>query len=441
MDGFIYFMVAKSRRFFLGPLKQGVFMKFKMKYGRGHLHLDLPDDHVHAVIEPSFPPIGDPESLIKAALRNPIASPGLAGLIKDKCPERVVIVVNDHTRPTPYRYLLPPLLNNLLEAGVDKNAITFLVATGAHRGNTMDEHIDSLGAAVRGYKIINHDCRGELARLGVLSNGSMLTINPLVAGADMIILTGLIVPHELAGFSGGRKSILPGVAGIEAVTSNHALLTAGGIGAGKLDGNPVHRIMMESLKAVQPDFIVNVVADGGQRPVHVAAGDPEKAWLAGVELCREAVKVSSGKKAEVGLASAGGHPRDINLYQAIKSMRNAAKLISNGGTLVICAECSQGAGHTVLENWAAEAKTPQDMTARLNKEFVLGGHKAHLLAELVEQISIILISSMPEHSVGNFFMTPAQDFIDALKIVARKHGDKYNAVVMPDAALLMPENE
>ncbi|AGL03000.1 nickel-dependent lactate racemase [Desulfoscipio gibsoniae] len=415
-------------------------MKFNMKYGRGDLCLELPDDHVRAVVKPCFPLVSDPGSLIEAALRNPIASPGLAGVIKNKRPERVVIVVNDHTRPTPYHYLLPPLLKDLTEAGVDQSTVTFLVATGAHRSNTNDEHNDSLGAAVQGYKVINHDCRGKLARLGMLSNGCMLEVNPLVAGADLVILTGLVAPHELAGFSGGRKSILPGVAGIEAVTANHALLSAGGIGAGKLDGNPVHRIMMEALKAVRPDFIINVVADSEQRPVHVVAGDPEKAWMAGVELCRKAVKVGGEKLSKIGLASAGGHPRDINLYQSIKSMRNASKLISSGGTLVICAECPQGVGHRVLENWANDAKTPRDMTDRLKKGFVLGGHKAHLLAELVERISVILISSMPGHLVRKFFMTPAVDFNDALMQVIHKYGDNYQAIVMPEAALIMPEN-
>lgn len=410
-----------------------------MKYGHGELSLDLPDNHVQSVIKPCFPQIDDPWSLSVAAMQNPIASPALSQLVKEKRPERVAIVVNDHTRPTPYRYLLASLLRDLEEAGVDKRAITFIVATGAHRGNTEEEHARSLGPAVQGYRVINHDCRGELVHMGMLSNGCKLEVNPLVAGADMLILTGLIAPHELAGFSGGRKSILPGVAGMEAVSGNHALLTAGGIGAGKLDGNPVHRIMMEAMGMVRPDFIINIVANSDHKPVHVVAGDPEKAWLAGVDLCRRAVRVSGEKQAEVGLASAGGYPRDINLYQAIKSMRNAAKLIAERGTLVICAQCSQGAGNAVLENWAAEAKNPRDIMARLKKGFVLGGHKAYLLAELVEKISVVLISSMPEHAVRNFFMTPAADFEEALKIVTRKHGDNYRAVVMPEGALMMPE--
>ncbi|TYO95946.1 nickel-dependent lactate racemase [Desulfallas thermosapovorans] len=413
-------------------------MQCKMKYGHGELSLDLPDNHVQSVIKPCFPQIDDPWSLSVAAMQNPIASPALSQLVKERRPEQVAIVVNDHTRPTPYRFLLAALLRDLEEAGVNKTAITFVVATGAHRGNTGEEHARSLGPAVQGYRIINHDCRGELVYMGMLSNGCKLGVNPLVAGADMLILTGLIAPHELAGFSGGRKSILPGVAGMEAVSANHALLTTGGIGAGKLDGNPVHRIMMEAMGLVRPDFIINVVADSEHRPVQVVAGDPEKAWLAGVDLCRKAVQVSGEKQAEVGLASAGGYPRDINLYQAIKSMRNAAKLITEGGTLVICAQCAQGVGNAVLENWVAGAKNPRDITARLKKGFVLGGHKAYLLAELVEKISVILISSMPGHTVRNFFMTPAADFEEALKIVTRKHGDNYRAVVMPEAALIMP---
>ncbi len=277
--------------------KGKVFMHIEMKYGRSHLCLELRDEHVRAVVKSSFPLVSDPEFLIESALHNPIASPGLAEIIKNKRPDSVVIVVNDHTRPTPYNYILPPLLKSLTEAGVEQNAITFLVATGAHRGNTEHEHIESLGASVQSYRIVNHDCRGKLALMGVLSNGCRLEINLLVAEADLVILTGQIAPHELAGFSGGRKSILPGVAGIEAVTGNHALFTAEGIGAGKLDGNPVHRIMMEALNIVQPDFLINVVADSDQRPVYAVAGDPEKAWMTGVDLCRKAVRVSGEKQA------------------------------------------------------------------------------------------------------------------------------------------------
>lgn len=145
-----------------------------------------------------------------------------------------------------------------------------------------------------------------------------------------------------------------------------------------------------------------------------------------------------GTKASVVFASAGGYPRDLNLYQAIKPMRNAAKLLQEGGTLVMCAECPEGAGNTVLERWALEAGTPAEMTARLHRGFVLGGHKAHLLADLVQKAGVVLVSSMPGPVVRNFFMTPAESFAAALKLVAGRHGPDFEALVIPEAGLVLP---
>lgn len=321
---------------------------------------------------------------------------------------------------------------------MSREAITLLVATGAHRGNTEEENLQSFGQVAQGYKIINHNSEGQLARIGLLSNGCPLNINPLVAQADLVILTGLIAPHELAGFSGGRKSILPGVAGVDVIKANHALLTAEGIGVGRLEGNPVHNLMMEAMRLVKPDFILNVVADTNHLPAHVVAGDPEKAWLAGVDACRRAVSINNDYQAEVCFASAGGHPRDINLYQAVKPMRTAAKFLSRRGVLVVCAACAEGTGNPVFERWATEAVSPSDISQKLKQGFVLGGHKAYMLAELVQNYEVILISDWPGKKVRDFFMTPADNLGEAIELIKRKYGPNYRALIIPEAASVMP---
>ncbi|SFG27244.1 Nickel-dependent lactate racemase [Desulfotomaculum arcticum] len=417
-------------------------MEYKMAYGQGYKSLGLPEQNVAAVINPKFPRAADPGALVEAALHNPIASPALDQLIKVKRPGRVAVIVNDHTRPTPHDYMLPILLRELNHAGISNDAITLVVATGAHRGNTAAESQISLGTAASRCAIVNHNCRStDLIDMGVLSNGVHLHINPLVAEAELVILTGMIAPHELAGFSGGRKSILPGIAGIEAITANHSLLTRGGIGTGKLDGNPVHRLMMEAMQVVKPDFILNVVADTQNLPVHAVAGDPEKAWLAGTKLCRDSTKVRNIITADIAFTSAGGYPRDINLYQTIKPMRSVAKFIKEGGTLVMFARCNEGAGNAVLEQWVHEAASPFELTSRLQKQFVLGGHKAHLLAELVGKVNVVLVSDMLAQSVRQFFMESAQSPEEALQLVTKKHGSDFKAVVIPWAGLIITENK
>lgn len=416
-------------------------MDFKMAYGQGYKILELPDQNIIGVINPDFPRVADPKALVEAALRNPIASPPLDQMVKARQPGRVAIIVNDHTRPTPYDYMLPVLLRILNDAGVSSDAIKLVVATGAHRGNTMDENRQSLGTSAGRCEIINHNCRDkDLIDMGVLSNGVHLQINPLVAAAELVILTGMIAPHELAGFSGGRKSILPGIAGIEAITANHSLLTSGSIGAGKLDGNPVHAQMVEAMQKVKPDFMLNVVASQHNQPVYAVAGDPEKAWLAGTELCRKAMKVGGVLIADVAFASAGGYPRDINLYQAIKPMRSAAKFIRDGGTLVMFARCNEGAGNAVMERWVREASSPSELTTRLQEQFVLGGHKAHLLAELVGKVNVILVSDMHLRTVDRFFLDYAQSPEEALRLVQMKYGSDFKAVVIPWPGLMLTEN-
>ena len=415
-------------------------MELSFKYGTNHVTAKIPDHNVVGLIRPNTGnPLPYVDEAVKQALANPIKSPPLTQLLRERAPHRVVVVVNDVTRPTPYRQLLPPLLSALGEGGVDRDGITLLVATGAHRGNTPEENRNLFGAEIAaGYRIINHHPDRDLVDLGRLSGGQGLLVNRVVVEGDLLITTGIIIPHEIAGFSGGRKSILPGVVGRDLITRHHALMTHPKVAAGRWRDNPAHLLMVEAARKVGVDFILNVVADEDHRPLNVVAGDLEAAWEEGVRHSARVHIINITEPAEVVLAGAGGYPRDINVYQTAKPLRNATRAATSTGTIVLVAECPEGYGEDTLAQWLREAHSPGEIMDRFHQGFILGGHKAFALAQVVAGREVILVSSLGEEQTRRLYMTPARDLQAALGYVRQKHGDGFRSLIMPQAGLVLP---
>lgn len=413
-------------------------------YGRQEISLSASGFHWDEVIaEPSLPILADPLQAVYNSLLHPIGKTlRLRDDIKSARARDVVIIVNDITRPTPYRYMLPPLLEEIHSAGLPDSAVRFVIATGVHRANTFAEIQEMFGSDIAArYTFLNHDCDrdAELVYLGTLRHGSELWVNRAVVDADYVIATGVIAPHYFAGFSGGRKAILPGVSGRVTITGNHSHLTEPGASVGNLQGNPVHQEMMDAARKVGVSLILNVVPDAtGKKIVGVVAGDLEKAWLEGVNICEKTCFAPLKEEFDVAVASAGGFPKDINLYQAQKAIENAARAVRPGGTVVLAAECPEGLGDDIFEQWMFSSSGPADVISRFQREFVVGGHKAYVLARVLAEKDVVLVSSMPADLVRRVFMIPAADLSEAAKIVQRKHGDAYRAIVLPHAGLVVP---
>lgn len=412
----------------------------------GHSDLPLPGSGFHwddTIAEPCTPILDDPLQAVHHSLRHPLGIPNrLRDDIQNSRARDVAIIVNDITRPTPYRHMLPPLLEEIRAAGLPDSAVRFVVATGVHRGNTFAEIQEMFGrdTAAR-YTFLNHDCdrESDLVYLGTLRHGSELWVNRAVTDADYVIATGVIAPHYFAGFSGGRKAVLPGVSGRATITTNHSHLTDKDAAVGNLNGNPVHQEMMDAARKVGVNFILNVVPDStGKNIVGVVAGDLEKAWLAGVESCARTCFAPLASEYDVVIASAGGFPKDINLYQAQKAVENAARAVRPGGTIVLAAECPEGLGDSIFEQWMFSASGPADVMARFQREFVVGGHKAYVLARVLAEKDVIIVSTMPTELVRRVFMIPAANLGEAARLVSQKHGDNYRALIMPHAGLVAP---
>ena len=413
----------------------------KLKYGKEEIQLLIQDKNIIKILNSKKQNVLlHLEDRLKSLLKNPINSPSLKDLVNQKKAKKILIVVNDITRPTPYEIILPPLLDELHQIGIKKENIIFMVATGIHRSNSPEEIKEMFGENIfSAYKFINHNCDDpHLKDLGKLKSGNKLWVDPIVSDIDFIITTGVIVPHYFAGFSGGRKSILPGICGRKTIEANHANMVHPDARAGNLKGNPVDEEMQEAAEKVGVDFNINVVTNEHYEIIEIIAGELLASWQQGVEICKQIYICPIEKKADVVIVSAGGYPKDINVYQAQKALDNAYQAVKSGGTIILLAECSEGYGEPTFEKWIEEANAPDDIIKRLKKKFVLGGHKAYSIAKLAKEVEVILISSLPPEKIRKLFFIPMEDISQALNYVKDKYGEDFQAYILPSGNTVLP---
>lgn len=418
-------------------------MALQLKFGKDHLDLDVSAlSSSPTVLTGKHPPkLTDAAACVVEAMAHPIGSGTIAEEVARRGAHEAVIVVNDVTRPTPNHLMLPPILAQVEAAGIARHKITLVVATGIHRGDTPEEMAATLGAdIVRNYRVVNHDCddNANLAYVGTLVHGTEFYVNKLVHEASMVITTGVIGPHYFAGFSGGRKSIFPGVSARKSIEHNHSLMKSPAAAVAAIDGNPVSEEMVDAGRKVDVGFIVNVVVDASGTVCAVVAGDMEQAWLRGVAMCHEMAVTPIDALYDVAIASSGGYPKDINVYQAQKGLDNAQRAVGPGGTIVLVADCSEGYGEPTFEDWMIKASAVDDVLARFAVQFELGGHKAYSLARVIKEKHVILISKLPDATVRQLFMTPAHSIDEALDLVRERHGHAFSCVVMPSAGGVVP---
>ena len=324
-------------------------MNVTLDYGRTGLAVSLPDDRLIApplAIRPAAA-LANPEAAIEEAIRNPIGSKSLAELARGK--KTACVVVCDITRPVPNKLILPPLLRTIEAAGVPREGITILVATGLHRPNEGDELVELVGEEVAtNYRCENHfgKDRDTHEYLGTTPNGVPAWIDNRYTRADLKITTGLIEPHLMAGYSGGRKLICPGIAALETVKVWHGpkFLEHPKADAGSVEGNPVHEENTRIALMAGCDFIVNVCIDGKRQITWVGAGDMIRAWEAGVQFCRDVVKAGVPRPCDVVVTSCAGYPLDTTWYQAVKGLTGALPIVKKGGTIVLAASLTEGLG-------------------------------------------------------------------------------------------------
>lgn len=412
----------------------------KLKYGKKELSFDQSRlSKSRVLLSNEQKEVANPLKAVKDSLQNPINSSSIAELVNEELPDKVVIIVNDVSRQTPYEYLLPPMLEELHKVGVEQQDITFVIATGIHEPNTKEQNLDIFGEKLlTKYRFISHNPDGNLVNLGKLSSGNRLYLNREVVEADLLITIGVILPHYFAGFSGGRKSILPGVAGRESIEYNHSHMVDLIGNLPPIEENQISQEMLEAAEEVGVDFILNVVTNSSKEIVEVVAGDYKQAWQQGVNTSAEMYHVPLKEKVDVAVVSAGGYPKDINLYQAQKALNNADYATQEGGTIILAAECRGGLGEDTFADWLSSSKEPEDNLHWIKDKFVLGGHKAFAISKVAMNKDIILISDFSEETTEQLFANKASSISEALDYVEEKHGENYTSVIMPQGGLVVP---
>jgi len=393
-------------------------------------------------IEPvEKPGVSDAEAEIKRALKEPMGSETLSDIVKPE--HKVAIVVDDATRPAPSYLMVPPILDELDNAGVEDENITVVFGCGMHKAVTHEEAVKLLGDGVLNrVKVISHDCKAQdLIYIGkTRKHGTKVYLNRVFAEADVKILTGDACFHYYAGYGGGSKSVLPAVSGEETIKHNHAMLLHPKAKTGVLEGNPIHEDMVEAAKLAKVDFVLNVVTNSKGEVVKAFSGDLEQAFYEGVKAVDGMYRVRVDRRADIVVVSPGGHPSDVNLFQAYKGVDSALEVVKRGGVIILVAECSEGHGNQVFYDWMVKFKDLKAVERAIKRNFVVGGHKAYYLMKALQRVQIILVSSMPDYYAANIFkLKTARAVNDALNEAFSIVGKKAKVWTMPYGNFMMPE--
>ncbi|HMN03197.1 lactate racemase domain-containing protein [Geobacter anodireducens] len=414
-----------------------------LKYGDTSFPLAIPPERLMGVIRPSAPdPDGDPAAIISEALDR------CADTIATFRPgERVVIVTSDITRYTGSEIYLPLLVERLAAAGIRERDMEIVVALGIHRKQTKHEHRRIAGPLYGRIRITDHECDdpGKLVMVGRTSTGIDVVVNRTVAEADRVILTGAIGFHYFAGFGGGRKSILPGVAGRASCMASHFAVLNPGEGTGRnplattgnLEGNPVHRAMVEACAMVAPEFILNTVLSPAKRIIAAFAGHWREAHEEGCRFYAERFSFPLEKQADLVVVSCGGYPKDINVIQSHKSMEYGCQALRRGGVMILLAQCRDGYGNATFFDWF-RFRDLDAFEARLRSHYEINGQTAYSLLQKARTFSIILVSDLPPEEVRAMGMTPARTLDEAMATATGLLPADYAAYVIPEGGTVLP---
>ena len=409
-----------------------------VKYGVETVTFALPDAADVTVIEPrSVKGVSDPVAEVEQALGEALAQ----GLLEQ--PGMAAITVSDATRPVPNHLILPPLLALLHARGVKENEISIIVGTGNHRAASPDEFPYLVGADIaRRYRVFSHayDDPEQLVRLGETSRGTPVVINRTFAEADTRIIVGMIDPHQFVGYTGGCKGAFIGLAGGETIAANHSMLSDPAAKLGVCSGNPVREDIDELTDFLSIDLVINVVLNTANEVVRVFAGDPHDVLAAAVPLVQDVCETAVPHAMDVVIASPGGYPKDINLYQAQKALAHACELVRPGGSVILVAECREGAGDDLYEAWMAAARTPQEVVTRFEREgFRMGAHKAFLFARSLLKTHTYLVSrGIGPDQAQELHLVSAPTIEYALAAALRDIEGRPRIGIMPRASSTIP---
>ncbi|MDH3998046.1 MAG: nickel-dependent lactate racemase [Desulfuromonadales bacterium] len=413
-----------------------------LKYGRDSLPCQLDEARVLTATPPQPP---EPEQEIRRALANPIGSEPLCQKVQPG--EKVVIVTSDITRYTGSELYLPILIEELNRCGIPDQDIAIIIALGIHRKQTHEEHAKILGPLHGRIAVYDHECDDaeQLVDLGITESGLPVQINRRVMEADRVIVTGTIGLHYFAGFGGGRKSLVPGVASRETCMATHFSIfnppEQGGRDAkactANLEGNPVHQAIVEAARMIKPDFLLNTVLSPDKQIVKLFCGELEQAHLAGCELAHKLYTVALEQPADLAVVSCGGHPKDINFIQAHKALDYSVNAVRSGGVVILLAACPDGFGNSTFFNWFNYEELDVFEKA-LRQRYEINGQTALSTLTKARSWQVILISEFSREQTEKMGMTKAESLDQALQIAYKQLPPNPDTIIIPDGGAILP---
>jgi nickel-dependent lactate racemase len=421
-------------------------MRVKFEYGRTGLVAELPDERIVRTLHyKDAPPLPDPRASLLEVLARPNGTASLAELAKNR--KDACIVICDITRPVPNEMILRPVLETLESAGIPRNKITILVATGLHRPNEGDELIEMVGQHIYdNYRIENHHGQelSEHTYLGDSPRGVPIWIDSHYVNADLKITTGLIEPHLMAGFSGGRKLICPGIAALETVKVWHGpdFLENPKADCGILEGNPVHEENTWIGRKTGCDFIINVVIDAERRPLKFVAGDMVEAFHEGVDFVREVVRDTVAEPVDIVVTSCAGYPLDTTFYQAVKGLTGALPIVKQGGTIILCASLTEGIGSPQFQQLFQENESLEIFVERiLGKDyFVMDQWQLEELAKVRRKAKVKIVSDgLSPEIINGLFVESAPSMEKAVAASLNEYGPAAKIAVIPKGPYVLAQ--
>lgn len=416
---------------------------YSYKYGHGYKDFSLEQEKVMAEIKVAeMTPLTDLKQAVFDAIYHPIDSKPLNELLQPG--QKVAFICNDPTRVANSHDFMPILVEELNKMGIKDEDMRIVFALGTHRKMTQEEMIEAVGEDVaKRLPMYNSDCnkQEDFEYFGETSFGTPVWLNKLICDVDLVIMTGTIVHHFFSGFGGGRKVVLPGVAAMETIRRNHSLMMSPDAQLGKLHGNPVYEDQMEGVRLFAKEhrmFLFNAILDAKKQFLKIFAGDWEKAHLEACKFVDKVYGVEIDAPADIVIASCGGYPKDINVYQLQKTMDNAWCAVKDGGVVIIIGECEEGSGSAALEKALQEYPSPDAIKAQLEKNFVIGAHKAFAITRLMKKAKFILVSALDKKIASDLLFEAVDNVDEAIKLAEKYVGSDYKIILMPQGSLTVP---
>jgi nickel-dependent lactate racemase len=409
-----------------------------LKYGKDFVNVNISSNNLLETLaykDGSVEPLAE---LLKKGIVNPIGKPRLRDLLRKNKPHDLVIIVSDITRSIAnYSKILNFLVSEIIDTGIDEKNIEFVVALGTHEKHTEEQNKQLYGNLVSDFRFSFHDCYNNLASLGKTSTGLEVQVNKRVKDADFVIATGRINFHYMAGFSGGRKAILPGISSYETIRGNHCKLRRKGVGVGRIEKNIIPQEMAEAARLFGLDYILNVVETPDHETAQIFCGDLESAFDEGVSYFKSKRSLKISEKADCIIVSAGGYPYDKNFYLSHKVLNTMIEAVKIGGSIVLIAQCGEGFGNEKFLNHMLE-NNPEGLLHYPEEKIEIGGHRAFVTSKILRDYKIYVLSELDPDVLSKMNFIPIKELNSCIIQIKQHYGQSFKVYIVPDGRNIMP---